>query len=184
MTSTPVQPAESVNGIPVKRSARRSRISIRLHPDGSCELLAPLHVTRSMLETALQQCQSWLERKRKIQTAVPAEFQTHKFEFAPGKTVFYCGKPFVLQLRQTALSRRIIMLDELLITPSAQADEIQVLLEAFYRRQIRQIVTALLEKYSQCFNITFGKVSINGARGRFGSCNSSGNMNFSWHLAM
>ncbi len=76
------------------------------------------------------------------------------------------------------------MLDELLITPSAQAGEIQVMLEAFYRRQLRQIVIALLEKYSQCFNITFGKVSINGARGRFGSCNSSGNMNFSWHLAM
>ena len=57
-------------------------------------------------------------------------------------------------------------------------------ISAFYRRHTRIVVTALLEKYVQEFNINIADISINGARKRFGSCNTRGCLNFSWHLGM
>ncbi|MBO5721623.1 MAG: M48 family metallopeptidase, partial [Lentisphaeria bacterium] len=74
--------------------------------------------------------------------------------------------------------------DEKLFTPSEDPAVIQTMLEAFYRRHARRIISSKLEKYTSFFGIDIKSISINGARRRFGSCSSNGELNFSWRLAM
>ena len=176
--------AELFNGLPVKRSKRRRSIGIKLTLDGRAELLIPERTTIEELARAYNKLLPWLEKKRAQIASLPDEFKVHKFNFAVGEKFFFKGKEYELRFHENSLSSIISFRDNALWTPSQDANCIKSMLEAFYRRHTRIVVTALLEKYVQEFNINIADISINGARKRFGSCNTRGCLNFSWHLGM
>jgi predicted metal-dependent hydrolase len=175
---------ETFNGIPVKRSPRRKRIAIKMLADGSCELLVPAGAADTHLQRACEQFAPWIKKQQHRFAALPEESKPRKFEFAIGSEFFFCGKLYELKFLENSSSQIISFRDNALWSASADPAVIQKMLENFYRRQTRRLVTGLLEKYAEKFNISYGEISINGARRRFGSCNSKGDLNFSWLLAM
>ena len=175
---------EVFKNIPVKRSSRRKRISIKMRPDGSCELLIPLSVSDIQLHKAMEHFAPWIEKQQKKLSSQPEEVRPCAFAFAIGSNFYYCGQAYELKLLQANGSQIISFRDNALWSASSDPAAIQKMMENFYRRQTRRLVTGLLEKYAEKFNISYGEISINGARRRFGSCNSNGDLNFSWLLAM
>ena len=168
--------------IPVKRSLRRKHIGIKVASDGSCVLLAPQFATDSELQKAMQQLRPWLAQQQK--KAESRQHLIHRFTFQTGAQFFFRGNLYTLQLQADPRSRIIKFDGEKLLTPSDDPAEIQAMLEAFYRRHTRLLATHILEAAATRYNIPVGDISVNGATRRFGSCSSSGDMNFSWHLAM
>ena len=176
-------PAENLHLV-VKRSVRRRTISIKLYPDGHWELLTPVSASDEQIRKAFEHFRPWLSKKlHQLQTA-PPENQVHKFEFAIGKSFFFHGKELLLKHQSGSLSGVISFRDGALWSPSEEPEKIKLMLEAFYRRQARRLITGKLEYYSRKFEVKIGKISINKARRRFGSCSSRGDLNFSYHLAM
>jgi predicted metal-dependent hydrolase len=175
---------ETFNGIPVKRSPRRKRIAIKMLADGSCELLVPAGAADTHLQRACEQFAPWIKKQQHRFAALPEESKPRKFEFAIGSEFFFCGKLYELKFLENSSSQIISFRDEALWSASADPEKIRQMLEKFYRRQTRRLATGLLEMYTARFNISIGEISINGAKKRFGSCNSSGDINFSWQLAM
>ena len=51
-------------------------------------------------------------------------------------------------------------------------------------RELKKVLPGKLEHYAARMGVTPGKVRITGARTRFGSCNSQGNLCFSWRLRL
>ena len=115
---------------------------------------------------------------------MPEEEKPYVFEFKVGGKFFFCGKVLTLAKAPDGFSNLIRLQDDLLLTPSDEPDRIKAMLEAFYRRHARRIICARLERYCREFDFAMPEVNINGARRRFGSCNSRKELNFSWHLAM
>ena len=175
---------ETLKNIPVKRSTRRRTIAIKVRPDGACELLAPASATDAMLKSALEKFAPWLRQKLAQINQLPDEFKPHRFEFAPGNIFFFCGQTCCLELLPDSRAGIICLRGNKLLTPSAEPDTIKAMLEAFYRRQARQLITARVQTYCRQLNLSVNSISINGARRRFGSCSSRGDLNFSWHLVM
>ena len=57
-------------------------------------------------------------------------------------------------------------------------------LETFYRDETRRLTAAMLASHAPRVGVTYGRVAVTGARRRFGSCGRTGNLNFSWRLAL
>jgi predicted metal-dependent hydrolase len=62
---------------------------------------------------------------------------------------------------------------------SLSDDEILIL-----KKRLKECITPFLEKYSKDLDVKYSKVSITGAKTRFGSCSSSGNLCFSYRLML
>jgi len=163
------------------RSSRRRTYSIQLHPDRSWKLLVPAAATDEQIGNALQKFTPWLQKKL---ARLAVENPVHQFSFTPGSTFFYLGEAVTVQYRPNMQSQIITCCNGELITPSDDPEKIKLMLENFYRRHTRQLITAKLAEYTAKYHIAIGKIAINGARRRFGSCSSRGDLNFSWLLAM
>jgi len=173
---------DGIGSIAIKRSLRRKHIGVKCTADGSFVLLAPQFASQRQLELALVKLRPWMEAQQ--HKVVQKRHLIHHFSFQPGAEFFFRGKKYPLQLQSDPRSNIIKFDGEKLLTPNADPVQIKNMLEAFYRRHIRILVTAILEYAAAKYDIKIGEISINGATGRFGSCSSDGSMNFSWHLAM
>ena len=176
-------PAGNLN-FTIKYSARRRTMAIKLYPDGHWEMQVPLNASDEQIRKAFEHFRPWLEKKLHQLQNAPPENQAHKFDFAIGKSFFFLGEELPLQHQMGSLSGIISFRNGALWSPSAEPEKIKLMLEAFYRRQARRLITGKLEHYCRKFGVKIGEISINGARKRFGSCNSRGDLNFSYHLAM
>lgn len=170
--------------IQLKSSSRRKNFGIKLNFDGSCELLVPDSATELQLERVFRKFAPWLRRKRQQLAIENQSAPPHEFTFQINSEFFFLGKKYPLQLTNSAPSGIIKFDGAAFQTTTADPDSIRVMLENFYRRQTRRIIQLHLEKACVVCNTNYRKLSINGARKRFGSCNTHGDLNFSWHLAM
>ena len=182
--SMSVQETHLPENLTVKRSARRKHIAVKLGADGSVELLAPLGASDAVLLKAWEHFQPWLHEKTTHLQQLPSQFRPRRFHFAIGGKFFFCGGEYELKRLENSNSRLIVWRDNALWSSSEDPAEIRRMLEAFYRRQTRRLAAGKLERYSSQFNIAVGEISITGARKRLGSCNSRGDINFSWLLGM
>ena len=173
-----------LSGITVRRSSRCRRIGVKIKNDRSIVLTAPETVSEKVIAEAYAKFKPWLAEQLKKLSCLPEEERPHTFEFKTGGKFFFCGKSYELRKAPISTSSVIILQDDCLFTPSETPGSIKLMLEAFYRRHARRLITAKLEEYSGRFGFDMPQVNINGARSRFGSCNSRKELNFSWHLAM
>ena len=65
------------------------------------------------------------------------------------------------------------------ITESLNEKQISLL-----RKNAREILTEKTKKYAEIMGLKFGRITITGAKTRFGSCNSKGNIAYSWRLLL
>jgi predicted metal-dependent hydrolase len=56
--------------------------------------------------------------------------------------------------------------------------------EKFYKTQAKKIIIPRVEDIARKLKINYNKIKITSATTRWGSCNSQGNVNFSWRLIM
>jgi predicted metal-dependent hydrolase len=63
-------------------------------------------------------------------------------------------------------------------------DQIKQAVTDFYKREARSKIKELVSKYAQKMYVIPTRISITGARTRWGSCSSKGSVNFSWYLIM
>jgi predicted metal-dependent hydrolase len=56
--------------------------------------------------------------------------------------------------------------------------------EKFYKTQAKKIIIPRVEDIARKLRINYNKIRITSATTRWGSCNSQGNVNFSWRLIM
>ena len=54
--------------------------------------------------------------------------------------------------------------------------------EKALRRKARELLPLKMEHYSKIMGLKYGRITITGAKGRFGSCSSKGNISFSFRL--
>lgn len=170
--------------ITLRRSSRARRVSIKIKADGSVTMIVPEGTPENRLKSVYDSFKPWIAEQLKKLSEMPEASKPHNFEFKVNGEFFFLGKCCKLCKVDKGTSSVIALQGEYLLTPSDVPGTIKVMLEAFYRRHARRIISAKLEEYSQRFGFAMPPININGARSRFGSCNSRKELNFSWHLAM
>ena len=139
------------------------------------EVLAPVAVSEKRIAEAVEQHAAIIEKlrqkvKRKMSSAPVYSFEEGEFFLYRG-----CWYPLKFTNRVTAF-------DNAFFVPAGTVEEVKKSLEKLYRQLAAAHLTPLLRECAAPFGLTVKDIRITGASGRWGSCSSSGNINFSWKL--
>jgi len=159
--------------------SKRKTIAIIVGEDGKLEVRAPQRMTDRQIMEFVKSKSNWiLKRKAMIQAGPPP----HAYE--EGEQFFYLGELFTL--RHVTKQRKVVQLcgDSISIRKADIRDAADKI-EGWYRKEARAYLTQRLDGYANQYGFEYNTLRINGARTRWGSCNSQKkSLNFTWRLLM
>jgi len=153
--------------------ARRAKLS--LDPaSGRVRLVIPVRASaKAALAWAATQS-AWIERQR---SALP-----EARPFAPGAAVPFDDSTLTIMWNEAA-SRRVVRIEDRLVT-GGPPETLGRRIEAWLKREALRLLSEDTAYYAALAKVKVAKVSIGDARGRWGSCASSGAIRYNWRLAL
>ena len=162
------------------RSNRRT-LALQIAPDASLIVRAPERVSKKTILAFVQRKLKWILHHQKLarETYRPSV----KREFVNGEGFLYLGDWHTLFVIQDVRQPLVINEKKFLLSESFLPDA-KRLFEHWYRKQAYAVITDRVRRYAKTANLSFKRISITGARKRWGSCGPKGTLNFSWRLIM
>lgn len=158
----------------------RKTIAIIVEYDGRLVVRAPLRVSDKDIFRLVHKKEKWIRRKQEQVRHQYPRVQARKF--ASGEPFFYLGEVHKLSLVER--SRPPLLLNEhfeLSRDALPRAEEIFV---KWYREAARRVITERVFICSRENNFSNTRIRVTSARTRWGSCNSTGGLNFTWRLVL
>lgn len=142
---------------------------LRLHPDGSAHVSAPLWATDAQIEAFLRPRLAWLQRHR-AEMAAQRDGCTQTFE--EGCILWLFGQRLTLHLAAQETPGLFFQGENAVLccAPDADAAKRRAIVEQAYRSALERYVNARLAFYSARMELTPPQYSIRLMRTRWGSC--------------
>ncbi len=158
--------------------SRRKTFALIVKPDGSLVVRAPQRATKAQVEQVVAKHEDWILKK---QAEVAAQ-QVPAPQYKEGEHFYFLGKRYLLEI--AANPPQPLSLNKRFVLAKSWQARAEKLFEAWYRQQAEALLPLRVEYYAGMFGYQPAKVSITGARTRWGSCSSRGSLNFSWRLML
>ena len=141
-------------------------------PGGRVRVAAPLHLDDDALRMAVTSRLGWIRRKQ-------AEFERQdrqsKRDLVTGESHYFEGRRYRLDVIEDEGRPSVRLINntrmELRVRPSADRDAREAVLDQWYRRQFRDRLPALLEKWEPKVGVRVAEVRIRRMKTRWGTCN-------------
>jgi predicted metal-dependent hydrolase len=160
------------------RSKRRT-IALIVERDGTFTVRAPMRVPRAEIDSFIQQKADWVTRTReKIKSAQPAS----KKQYADGEKFLFLGSLF--EMRIVERQKPSLQFDNVFTLSQSAREKGEAYFVRWYKEQAFEIISERVRQYSEKYNFTPKEVKISSAKTRWGSCSSTGTLNFTWRLVM
>ncbi|WP_282605580.1 M48 family metallopeptidase [Pelagibius sp. Alg239-R121] len=157
----------------VRRHTRARRITLRLSPDGTgVKLVLPKRA-------ALKEGLAFAERNRSWILARLSE-QPDRTVFCDGATVPVLGE--TQTIRHDPAARRGVWRQDDVIWVSGFAEHLPRRVTDFLKAEARREISARARSKARSQGLKIARISLRDTSSRWGSCSSSGNLNFSWRL--
>lgn len=161
--------------IEVLRHPRARRIKLSFDPvSGRAKLVLP---QRAALKPALAWAQgksAWIaEQRAALPRAVP---------FVPGLVLTVADAP--LTIAWAPGSRRTVVRDGDTLSLSGPEDSVPRRVEAWLKRAALALLAAETAEFAKAAGVAVSRVAIGDAKGRWGSCASTGAIRYSWRLIL
>jgi len=156
----------------LRRDSRAKRMTLRVSSvDGTARLTLPKRSSSRAATRFLLAQENWL--------------RTH-LEKTPERVTIRAGVEISLQgdsflLEQHSRARVVLAPGKIFLPGNRPAGKA---LEGFIKARARNVITKLVENDAAALGAGFGKISLRDPRARWGSCNSEGNLMFSWRLML
>jgi len=161
---------------------RRRTLAVKITEQGEVEVRAPIRLPLAEIEGFLREKEDWICRKsgeaRKLAR------KKEKFSVTYGSLLRLGGDTYPL----LASERKGFGWDGqakcFTAPPGLDEDALKSGIIALYRDLARQYVTQEVRRQTVKIGVGPQKIRINSAASRWGSCSSTGNLNFSWRIIM
>lgn len=123
----------------------RKTLGIKVYPDTSVKVFAPLNTDLSVIENYLQAKRKWIEKQQKaFQTYLPA---TPPRQYIGGETFLYLGKQYMLKI-ETAITEEVKLYQGRLVVKTLNSDTtyIKKLLQQWYVARATILFNKLFEQ--------------------------------------
>lgn len=161
----------------VIRSKRRS-IALVMTPEAMLVVRAPMLTPLKYIESVVEKQKLWIERKR---AQILKRGVLKPKQFKDGEEFLFLGQPY----RFTVCSGlEIEIKDDKLLFPEKQLKKAKQKLIQWYKEESFALITEIAQKYSRVSGWKYKTININSAKTRWGSCSSSGSINFSYKLML
>lgn len=141
-------------------------------PDGHVRVAAPLRLDDEALRVAVVSRLGWIRRKRR---EFEGQARQSQREMVSGESHYFRGRRYLLDvivhegLPWVRLQGNGTM--QLRVKPDMERETRELLLQRWYRRQLRQQIPSLLEKWEPRVGVDVAEVRIRKMKTLWGSCN-------------
>lgn len=178
--------------------SKRKTICMSVNKDGSVTVKAPrLYPTDKEIEKFVESKAEWVVLQRNRQQEREDMKLVRRFETE--YSFPYLGEERLVEM-QSAKKTSITYQDEKIIikTPAYESlsedyeakenaekiDKLTTDLKKWYKKQAYTYVSKRVDYYKEIVGVTVTSVSIKNRKSQWGSCDSNGNLTFSWRLVM
>jgi predicted metal-dependent hydrolase len=160
------------------RASRRT-IALIVERDGSLTVRAPKRATLRDIEQFIHEKAGWILRTRERLQAIP---QRPGRKYIDGETFLFLGNEYPLKL--VSPQRPALKFKDQFTLGKTSQNRAQALFTRWYKEQALQLFSERVAYYASLHGFHPKQVRISSARTRWGSCTSTGNLNFTWRLVM
>lgn len=161
--------------------SKRKTLALEIMPDATLLVRAPEGMSFDNIQKVMSNKIAWIFKKQQIarQTFKPRIAK----EYVNGEGFLYLGEMYKLFLTQSADVPVVFDGKEFIFWEKHIANANDYFI-SWYKQQAKSVITERAGRFAQEAGATFKNIKINDAKKRWGSCSSSGNLNFSWRLIM
>ena len=157
--------------------SRRRTIALVITPEARLIVRAPLKAPAAMIDELIREKRNWILKKIGEIRQRPAA-TVHAYN--EGETFFYLGRVYPLHIVESGTSP-IERTDRLCVCRTLLPD-IKHRLKCWYMQEAQREIHARCMWFSMTTGYTPKSIRITDASQRWGSCTSTGGLNFSWRL--
>lgn len=158
--------------------SRRRTICLSITQDATLVVKAPLLTPMKYIEQFIIEKKNWINKKiAEIKSRPKAKIK----EYENGEEFLYLGKSYQLRIAPSKIP--VQLKDELIISTTVWPHH-KAALKKWYRAEALRVIEDRCKIYSTIMDCAPKSLKISNAMKRWGSCTSSGRLNFSWRLVM
>lgn len=160
--------------------SKRKTLGLYITKNAEIEVRVPKATPKKVIEDFVNQHQHWINSHQDAVAKRLAERENFELRF--GSNLLFLGR----ELPLVPVEKPIFGYDGQRFYAYGQmsAEELKASLVGVYRRLAKKVLSTMVNELARHMGLKPKAVKINGARTRWGSCSSAGNLNFSWYLVM
>ena len=163
--------------------SNRTTLCLSIKEDGGVVVKAPQLLSEDKIREIVNNKAEWILEKRK--EILKRQKKKVTREYITGATLPYKGKEIPMEIIEGKKSSVHLLNDQFVIyTSTLDKESIQKLLKKWYKKQSMDYISKRVAYFSQKMNVGYASVSIKSRKQQWGSCDSQGNLTFSWRLIM
>jgi len=161
--------------------SRRRTISLIVTPSGTLIVRAPVRTSITYIENLVLEKRAWIQRKMTEMKNRPAPPER---KFVSGEMVLYLGRNYPICIADPDVVCTPGISKDKFCVPCGNTADIALWLNQWYIAEAARIFTVRVAWFAMITGNEPVSIRISDARQRWGSCSSSGSVNFSWRLVM
>lgn len=169
----------------VRRSRRRSTVSIAIHPRDGVLLTAPAATPIARLDRVVHAKARWIVERLRRGSVLPP--QPAQREFVDGETFHYLGRQYRLRveprLEGVALRRGLLVagVQDARRGSGGGAEHVRDALVCWYRQHAAERLPDFAGHWARRLGVTVN-VALRDQRARWGSCDRAGSLRLNWRI--
>ena len=164
----------------VRRSAKRTKLSIIIERDCQVVVLAPSKASDSAIDSAVQSKRQWIYEKMRHEQKFKSLPHPPGKELTSGEGVLYLGQSYRIELVDP--DAEVVCLDAKIFIPKLPLTQRKQHLYDWYFHQAKLHISPRAKDHAKKLGVTYKKVKIVDNQYRWGSCTVKNNINFNWRL--
>ena len=159
--------------------SKRKTIALGVTADASLVVRAPMQTPVEYIERLVKRKMKWIQRAIARVESRPRALPR---EFIDGESFLYLGKSYKLSIEKNAPKN--ISFRNGFILRATEKRHVRELIICWYKKEAKKKIAERVEWCARRFGLSFKSIKITSAEKRWGSCSTTGNLNFSWRLIM
>lgn len=161
------------------KRVKGNQLSLTIDKFGKVCISAPHYASIADINGFVDYKRKWIEKhKSKILLNKPLVRN-----FDDGEEFYYLGKPLKIRYEPNYKYAINFVKDEFVLSSKAKP-KARIYLESLYKNLAWNYFAPRINELAKLHNFKFKVLKISSAKGKWGSCSSSGNINLSWRLLM
>jgi len=168
----------------VKRSPRARYARLEVRPQSGLAVVIPRSYDVSRIPELLNEKRRWILDK--LAKLGHINLPSAGARIKSGDTIPYLGRNLRVVRRKNSRQNDSIQVKgkSLVVSLNSTGVSLRLILESWYRREAEKLIRKRVDDLSRKVGVKFGRLTIRGAKTRWGSCSQKGNLNFNWKLLM
>ena len=168
----------------VKRSSRAKHARLEVRVETGLTVVIPSSYNINDIPDLLRKKGRWiLDKLAKYASGQPI---TKGKELKSGYFIPYLGRHLKVVTRYDPGTVNCVKLENnrLLVDLNSRNGRLNLVLEWWYRQQAEKLIKERADELCPRLGVAYNRLTVRGAKTRWGSCSQKGNLNFNWKLMM